>query len=598
MIYLDSDNDLEAYQLEDLEEMAAVGSTPQVQVVVLADRSPDGEDDQDGCSNDGVVNLGNWQGARLLSAEKGKLEQLEDWGPTNMAVPATLTRFMKEARERYPARRYALIVADHGDGFNGACLDDSAPPEDILTLAELSGSLRGAGLEVLGFDCCLMGTLEVALAVAPGAHYMVASEELEPGQGWAYKALLEQLQARPEMDGAELGRLIADTFKSSFPADDDDGLALTLSVVDLTRLGPVREALDALGGQLAGTISHGGRKAWVGAARARSRAEEYGVSDDGEPGSNLHDLVDLADKLGEQVPALAEPARALEEATRQAVVYSIRGKARPQAHGLSVFFPPGSEDDSPDYARLPQLAQGWLGFLRSYLGQGEKDRTPPRLTKVEASAEAFKLGERITVSGRVKGDDVESCSFVLVQNYEDGQEIIGSLPVEVAPDGRLEKEWDGRWFALGDKEGSLTVTVTNVQPAEDGGFLVTCPAQWQRKKKSRWKDVTLYLYLEPKEDDELSGKLIYAMLDEDGEAIREVDLKPGNRLRAVYLEIDENGDEVYAPDENESDVLVVGEEGIDIDMLDVDPGSYSVGFTATDLAGNTDEMLTEVEIKE
>jgi hypothetical protein len=38
-----------------------------------------------------------------------------------------------------------------------------------------------------------MGNFEVAKAMAPYGHVMVASEELEPGNGWDYTPMLEAL---------------------------------------------------------------------------------------------------------------------------------------------------------------------------------------------------------------------------------------------------------------------------------------------------------------------------------------------------------------------------------------------------------------------
>ena len=40
--------------------------------------------------------------------------------------------------------------------------------------------------EFVGFDACLMGTVETAGLMASYARYMVASQETEPGCGWEY----------------------------------------------------------------------------------------------------------------------------------------------------------------------------------------------------------------------------------------------------------------------------------------------------------------------------------------------------------------------------------------------------------------------------
>lgn len=40
---------------------------------------------------------------------------------------------------------------------------------------------------VLGFDACLMASFDVLEAVSPYAHFVIASEDNEPGHGWNYQ---------------------------------------------------------------------------------------------------------------------------------------------------------------------------------------------------------------------------------------------------------------------------------------------------------------------------------------------------------------------------------------------------------------------------
>mgnify|MGYP003694199791 CR=1 FL=1 len=42
-MYTDADNDLELDQMEDVKEMLAIGSSEQVNIVMLADRHPNGD---------------------------------------------------------------------------------------------------------------------------------------------------------------------------------------------------------------------------------------------------------------------------------------------------------------------------------------------------------------------------------------------------------------------------------------------------------------------------------------------------------------------------------------------------------------------------
>ena len=108
-------------------------------------------------------------------------------GQLNMGSEETLTKLLDFGADKYPADDYALILWDHGGGpLEGVCWDELFSM-DSLTLEELTGGIRSAYLMKklcwIGFDACLMGSAEVASAVAPYAEYMIASQETEPAAG-------------------------------------------------------------------------------------------------------------------------------------------------------------------------------------------------------------------------------------------------------------------------------------------------------------------------------------------------------------------------------------------------------------------------------
>lgn len=102
---------------------------------------------------------------------------------------------------------------------------------DCLTLNELKTDLREANLlqrlNWIGFDACLMGSLEVASVCAPYADYMIASQELEPGRGWDYTCFGE---IDNDASGAETGRRIIDAFFAAAGEELRKGVPLTGSV--------------------------------------------------------------------------------------------------------------------------------------------------------------------------------------------------------------------------------------------------------------------------------------------------------------------------------------------------------------------------------
>ena len=184
MVYLDADNNLELAGLLDLNEMEAAGNADTVNVVVQIDRAL-GESSGHGDWTDGRRYLiGPDEDPSLITSEL-----VAELGEVNMGDPLALSDFIGWSIRNYPANRYALIIWDHGAGWNGIAFDSDVGvtgTADHISLLDLQTALQQAlaqngvdRLDVIGFDACLMGQLEVFQAVQPYADYAVGSEELE-----------------------------------------------------------------------------------------------------------------------------------------------------------------------------------------------------------------------------------------------------------------------------------------------------------------------------------------------------------------------------------------------------------------------------------
>ena len=259
----------------------------------------------------------------------------------SMGDGATLTDFVAWCRANYPARREALILWDHGGGSAGGLMQDELFGNDRLGLSELRQSLTRAcppdkahpPLELVGFDCCLMATVDTAAALDGIARYMVASEETEPGCGWNYYGLVKMLHARPGMDGAAMGAAICETYMAGCRAAGVSEKA-TLSVIDMARLDPLLAAYDRFGGSaVLAACDDSGFFAEFG--RGAKLAENYGGN---TPSSGYTNMVDLGDLARQSMALLPDTARAVIQALEDCVVYRVNGSYRAQASGLSCYF--------------------------------------------------------------------------------------------------------------------------------------------------------------------------------------------------------------------------------------------------------------------
>lgn len=610
LFYLAADNDLEAAQMRDLAEMLAVGSSAEVQVVVLADRHPGGGGKY---SNDAVANLPNWTSAKLLHVERGALRELADWGEVNMGDPATLDRLLQFAAREFPAARYGVVFGNHGLGWPGTAVDESSA-NDALTTLELASALQPfvaahGPFELIGFDSCLMGNLEVAKAIAPFGRVMVASQEIEPDDGWNYTPVLAGLTAQPGMSGAVLGRLIVDRFRDHYtgPAartEGDAGKGITLGVVALDRIAPLEQAVAALAAAVDASVARGGREAWIRVARARSDTESYGRAA-AAPNPEVYDLVDAAANLRAQSadPAVAAAADAVIAAARGAVVHAIRGEARPKASGLSLFFPPDEKvleargETAYGETSFAQ-ANRWYPWLRSYATAAGRDTEKPELAAVSASAQVQAPDAAVELATELSADDLDDARFVLAPATGGPRTIIGSVPAEPDEAGALAESWDGAWFTIGNDAARVIVPITDFEELDDAQDLywALVPVQVRLADTREWLDVTAYFELDFA-GDAVTGEFVYAV-EQSTHGARELDLEEGDEVRPVYLRIAADGTETFVPSTDAEHLIEIGPDAdLTIDRTRVAPGRYLVGFVARDLAGNVSEQYTELEVE-
>lgn len=229
MVYLDGDNDLETHAIDDFLEMSEVGSTDDVNIIVQFDRTPYYD-----------TRYGNWETTKRYRVTYGMVPDaasaLQDIGEANCGDPQTVINFAQWAMSNYPAYKYSFIFWDHGSGWKPlgstgrkyVCFDGTNG--DALELAEIRNAFStitysGANkIDLVGFDACLMGMIEVGYEIYQYAEYMTASEESEPVTGWDYEYSLDALVDDPSMSAEDLGGEFVNYYS---------GYDITLSTVDL-----------------------------------------------------------------------------------------------------------------------------------------------------------------------------------------------------------------------------------------------------------------------------------------------------------------------------------------------------------------------------
>ncbi len=529
LVYMAADNDLEPFAVQDLLEMAEVGSNDKLHIITQVDRAV-------GYSEDPAGSLGNFTSTKRVRVGKGGFTELADLGEMDRTKPENLADFIAWGIQQYPGDRIALVLWNHGAGVAGFATDDGAGENATMSLTQI-GEAIGAGLskaghdrlDLVGFDACLMATFEVAATVAPYAEYLLASEELEPGHGWNW-ASLQLLRDNPGADVPALGKRIADDFLVYAKKEATDA-GTTLSLVDLTLLDEVGDAVDALANQVAVKLPG----VTVPTLKAKEASFEYGRSGPNEPGMNAFDLGQLAAHLSTEAVIEAGQKAALDAALAKAVVYKVAGAALSFSSGLTINFPKSAAEDVKGLAETPGVA-GWRAMLTA-LWTGTTGAAIPLFANPDGVANHSLGAEGLKFWGALKagsaGAMVSATAYAGIADPASNEiAVLLSWPAEF--DGAtVSAMWNGDYLVVSD--GSQTAPAyAEVRPLENG-YIIEVPLM---RKQGSDEDVLLFRQFYTK-DGVLTQQGLY-LFDDAG--VGQYTPKAGEVLLPLVLIISANGD--------------------------------------------------------
>ncbi len=294
-----------------------------------------------------------------------------------MNLSQTLQDFIQWGAAQFPAERYALALWDHGGGpIYGFGTDKAKGGGAGMSLSGISLALKNAGVpfELVGFDCCLMASLEVAADLAPYSRYLVASEEITTG--WDWTAVLDYLTTHPQPQGDAFGRAIVNSYKSFTNETSDDKLSFTAySVSQLDQAKALIAVLDQIAVTLQSAIATYGLNAWWAIAVARRKAQDF----QSNIFSKDYDLVDVKSWIYQLKAVGVLPdslVRQFDAAFSDMVVYSDGGGEN--AFGLMMYFPRYSTLNTnllTKYRSVP-FSASYHALIDSYTSFASSDQLP------------------------------------------------------------------------------------------------------------------------------------------------------------------------------------------------------------------------------
>lgn len=581
----------------DIEEAFAAKGSGQVKVVY-----------ETGGSSFWYENINENRIQRYL-LEDGDLTLVDEKPEANMGTASTLADFLSWGVSNYPSERMGLILWDHGSGsINGVCFDEQYD-YDSLTLGELDHALNQVydqmtdRFEFIGFDACLMSTLETANVLTPYARYMYASQEMEPGSGWDYTSLLNNLAANPDQDGAQLGEKVCREYYDHC-ADYGFGSqrSATFSIIDLSKIDDVLISMN----EAFRVVYEQGDLGDV--TRAVLEADSFGGNSVSEGYSNMLDLGNMLDQLS----GYGQEVRDASQTLQSCVLYTMNGRLHKNASGLSVYYPvsiQGSEElkifsricpSNYYYALIDKIAYGaengsaadydnstllsdmadineWLGEESGFTGDVSTNAgefADIEIGQMGVSDIYFDEDGIYTVSFDNMDELAYACCSVGMDDDADGFFYLGTTEEVIYDIDRncVTDNFDGLWPCINDNLLALELVNTT-----DSCSIYTCNVLLNDEVETNLRIKYDWEY------DEWSVIGIWDGIDEEtGMASREVyELQDGDVITPAYywFSVDDDEDWYYG-----DDIVVDGDLEITYEYLP--EGVYYYCFELHDIYGN------------
>jgi hypothetical protein len=334
----------------------SVAPTDRVRILAECDREYNWNDSDD--SNTRIYEIGS-----------GSISFISDLGELNVGESETLSDFVISAIRSYPARKILLIPSDHGDSWEGFCRDLSG---DLINMTELRTALTtiksqtGAGVDVMAFDACLMGSIEVAYQMRGFVDFMVACEN--EIAGLPIGLVVYNITTNPSCSASELGRDFVDNYFN--PYGGSGALDGECAVINVSAVVEVLPHLEAFSEFMLDSLS----SYRLDVTDCRNSAMGFPLYSWLENGIyvDLFDLVEVVEASNLPRDQIVDDIlENLKQSLNASVYYCISRGTFQNAHGLTLYFP-SYDLYNKEYGRTDLSSVGgthsWSAFLKVYAG--------------------------------------------------------------------------------------------------------------------------------------------------------------------------------------------------------------------------------------
>ena len=193
------------------------------------------------------VDKSGYGDSNLYLAYGGNLYLIKNYGELDSGNYRTLENVVLDIKSFldnngiiYNDKNFYLIIWDHGDAWiyhpksKMIALDRTS--NDCMNINELVDALKFINakfheIDLLGFDACLMGNIETLYSIFINniTNYVIASEYYEPGNGWNYNVVFENVS-----NLYLVGKNFIDTYAYYYEDVSPDSYSLALYEVNNT----------------------------------------------------------------------------------------------------------------------------------------------------------------------------------------------------------------------------------------------------------------------------------------------------------------------------------------------------------------------------
>lgn len=424
----------------------------------------------------------NWKNATVKNdalyryeVNNNELKMIGEAGNNPITDANQLSDFIKFAAKEKPADRYGFVFWNHGGGTIGGYGEDKLFDSQSMDINAIKKGFEDAGIyfDFIGFDCCLMSTVEIANALKMNADYLIASEETEPGSSWYYTNALNLLEDNPKASIKSISKQFISDFTS--PEHTDTSGDTTLALIDLNQIDEVINALNKYMVNINQMLVEG---RFDEIAKARIEARSFGKDK-----FEQIDIIDFVRRIDD-----AEYKDEVIATIDNAVLY--RESRSDNSNGLAMYFPYYLLDKYIDYRNLTfetgLVNEDYIQFFDNFVsieigGRNDESNNPylnenddsiisnikeqswynselvnkyeNRYISIDEDSLKVKEAENSYIF-ELKDSDwliISSLETQVYLNYDDGYLMLGSDDyVEITDEGNLAIEYDCNWLHVND----------------------------------------------------------------------------------------------------------------------------------------------------